>query len=181
MSKTWFTSDHHFFHGNVIKHCDRPFSGADQMNELMVEKWNACVQPYDRVIHIGDLYWGKDVAAKRALRARLNGRICLVPGNHDRPQQMLADGLVDEILPLIYSENFKCAKGVERKLVLCHYPMQEWDQFYRGSIHLHGHCHGNAPGQVTLSGPIKRLDVSVDCHDFMPLCVDDVLEILKIA
>lgn len=180
MSKNWFTSDHHFFHENVIRHCNRPFANASQMNDRMVEQWNSVVAPGDKVFHIGDMYWGKDVAAKRALRSRLNGTISLIPGNHDRPQQMLADGLVDEILPLIYSGDFSCSKGIKRRLVLCHYPMQEWDQFFRGSIHLHGHCHGNAPGQLSISAPIRRLDVSVDCFDFLPLALDDVLKELKL-
>jgi calcineurin-like phosphoesterase family protein len=178
MNKTWFTSDHHFFHEKIIHHCKRPFAGQSDMNDWMITQWNSVVAPRDRVIHLGDLFWGKDTQSKRAVRNQLNGRICLVPGNHDRPQLMLAEGLIDEVLGQIHSESFEDSKGEKHLLVLCHYPMQEWDQFFRGSIHLHGHCHGNVPGQVTLSGSIKRLDVSVDNYDFKPLCVDDVLRIL---
>lgn len=178
--KTWFTSDHHFGHANIMKHCDRPFVSTGEMNDHMVRQWNSVVGIDDRVIHLGDLYWSKDVTAKQALRQKLNGRICLIAGNHDRPQQMLSDETVDELLPLVYKETFTSSAGIDHVLVMCHYPMQEWDQFFRGAIHLHGHCHGNAPGQVTLSAQIRRLDVSGDCHDFLPLCVDDILRILKI-
>lgn len=179
--RTWFTSDQHFGHENIIKLCERPFSSAEEMDEYMIGQWNSVVDVDDRVVHIGDLYWGRDVAVKRRLRDRLHGRIVLVAGNHDRPQLMLADGLVDEVLPLIHTECIVDSSGKERRIVCCHYPLQEWDQFFRGSIHIHGHCHGNNPGQVKLSGDIKRLDVSVDCHNFLPLCVEDVLRILKIV
>jgi hypothetical protein len=27
-----------------------------------------------------------------------------------------------------------------------HYPIAEWDQMHRGSVHFHGHLHGNVSG-----------------------------------
>ena len=176
--KTWFTSDQHFFHDNIIKLCNRPFRNTDEMNAEMVMRWNSVVGPNDHVLHLGDLFGGKDLQAKQALRSRLNGRIFLVPGNHDRPQQMLSDGIVDEVLPLIYEEDFTCSNGEKRRIVCCHYPLQEWGRFYRHAMHLHGHCHGNVPGQATLSRRIRRLDVSADCHRYTPLGVDDVVRLL---
>lgn len=178
MNKTWFTSDHHFSHERIIAHCNRPFANSQKMNQQMIAAWNAVVAPDDRVVHLGDIYWGADTHAKRAVRNQLNGRICLIPGNHDRPQQLLNDDLIDELLPQIHSEVVESSAGEKLKLVLCHYPLQEWDQYFRGAIHLHGHCHGNLPGQVTLSKRIKRLDVSVDCHEYRPLGIDEVLRIL---
>lgn len=171
MKNTLFTADHHFFHQNVIKHCNRPFQTAEEMNEHLIAGWNAKVAPDDVVIHVGDMYWGSDVAAKKVLRKRLNGYIKLIPGNHDRPQQMLADGLIDEILPLIHNENVVAKDGQKHVFVLCHYPMQEWDRYFRGSFHLHGHCHGNMPTPDFM----RRMDVGVDCHGFAPVTVDEVL------
>lgn len=174
--QTWFTSDHHFGHGNVIKHASRPFFDAAQMDEIMIERWNSRVHPDDDVIHVGDMYWGGELARMKEIRGRLNGRIRLVAGNHDRPMRLLENGLVDEVLPAIHEEWVCDESGKKILFVICHYPMAEWNQFFRGSIHLHGHCHGNAPGQIPTPKNFRRLDISVDCHEFYPLNSEQILK-----
>jgi len=47
----------------------------------MVDKWNSFVPPGDTVLHLGDLVFKGN--PKHYLE-RLNGKIYLVPGNHDR-------------------------------------------------------------------------------------------------
>jgi len=34
--KFWFTSDYHLGHANIIKYCNRPFKGIDQMNSTII-------------------------------------------------------------------------------------------------------------------------------------------------
>ncbi|WP_395092280.1 hypothetical protein [Armatimonas sp.] len=55
-SRLWFTSDHHFGHDNIRSHCQRPFDSTEEMNEAMIDRWNACVAPGDTVYHLGDLF-----------------------------------------------------------------------------------------------------------------------------
>src|ERR1035437_10371795 len=95
--KTFFTSDTHFNHDNVIQYCGRPFASVDEMNREMIARWNSTVGPDDTVYHLGDFALGKFAEAAPILR-RLNGaRKILVLGNHDRSaQQMLAVGF-DEV------------------------------------------------------------------------------------
>jgi calcineurin-like phosphoesterase family protein len=31
-------------------------------------------------------------------------------------------------------------------VTMFHYPIAEWDQMHRGSVHLHGHLHGGVSG-----------------------------------
>lgn len=79
---TFFTSDTHFYHENIIKYCNRPFSSVDEMNEKLIEKWNSVVGKNDIVWHLGDFCFGqKDNISK--IIPKLNGRINLVMGNHD--------------------------------------------------------------------------------------------------
>lgn len=73
------TSDHHFGHARVSELASRPFSSVEEMNEAMIERWNALVRPDDVVLHLGDLALGP-IEQSVALTARLNGRRLLVPG-----------------------------------------------------------------------------------------------------
>ncbi|WP_344818301.1 hypothetical protein [Microbacterium soli] len=77
------TSDHHFGHVRISELAGRPFSSVDEMNAVMIERWNALVGPDDVVLQLGDVALGPIEDSVR-LTAQLNGRRLLVPGNHDR-------------------------------------------------------------------------------------------------
>jgi calcineurin-like phosphoesterase family protein len=80
---TYFTSDQHFGHLNIIRFCDRPFPGVDAMNSRLVELWNETVTDDDTVWVLGDVALGA-LDESLAHIGRLAGRKLLVPGNHDR-------------------------------------------------------------------------------------------------
>lgn len=82
----WLTSDTHFGHKNILAFLSpdgtpmRPFASVEEMDEIMVQRWNEVVKPSDHVYHLGD------VAMKRPdLKTvkRLNGHKRLIFGNHD--------------------------------------------------------------------------------------------------
>lgn len=81
--RTFFTSDHHFGHANIIRYCGRPYASVGEMNFDMTRRWNEVVQPGDRVYYLGDFAMG-DRSAWPAYVGRLNGHIELVLGNHDK-------------------------------------------------------------------------------------------------
>ncbi|HAR41171.1 MAG TPA: hypothetical protein DCS07_00820 [Bdellovibrionales bacterium] len=54
----YFTADHHFSHKNIIKYCGRPFQSAEEMNAVMIQRWNETVQPGDTVFYLGDFSLG---------------------------------------------------------------------------------------------------------------------------
>ena len=60
--------------------------------------------------------------------------------------------------------------GFPMALVLCHYPMAQWDRSHHGSWHLYGHCRGSFE-----NGGLS-FDVGVDCHGFRPISVHHVAE-----
>ena len=81
MSTTWFTSDPHYYHANVIRFCNRPYDDVGEMNEKMVSNWNKVVKPEDTVYCLGD--FSLAFRAVELYSGRLMGNKKLVPGNHD--------------------------------------------------------------------------------------------------
>ena len=80
---TWFTSDLHFFHRNILKYCaaSRPFSDASAMNSAIVENWNSRINPTDEVWILGDVSFGELEPTVLTL-GQLKGGKRLIIGKH---------------------------------------------------------------------------------------------------
>ena len=62
-----------------------------------------------------------------------------------------------------------------QKFVLFHYPIAEWNDYYKGAIHLHGHQHNLAVyNHQQLQAGIKRYDVGVDANRFAPVSIEQI-------
>lgn len=161
---TYFTADLHLFHEGIIGHCGRPFKDAAHMSEILIRNWNAVVPPVGEVFVLGDMFWKTDFEKCEKTLARLNGKKWLVAGNHDNfsREEYLAMGFEDarDYLELSVS----C-----QRVVCCHYPLLEWNGFYRGAWHLHGHVHGRGS-----HFSFRVLDVGVDAHNYFPIPWRDV-------
>lgn len=151
MSHTWFTADNHFGHKGILKFCPntRPFQNLEEMEESMIDIWNATVRPRNHVWILGDLsFYGAQKTL--SILQRLNGILHLVKGNHDRWLNQETKALLDEV------HDYYVLHHDKQRLVMFHYPILEWDRMHYGTWHLHGHTHGN----VKLHG--KSLDVGID-------------------
>jgi calcineurin-like phosphoesterase family protein len=164
----FFTSDTHFGHENIIKTCDRPFRSVAEMDEALIARWNEAIGRRDTVYHLGDFCFRSSRDAKSYLD-RLNGEIHLIAGNHD--DETLANhaghfasvSLIREI------------RADGRRIVLCHYPMREWQGSWRGAWHFFGHVHGRLNHE-----PLGySLDVGADSHDFRPWSLDEVARVFE--
>lgn len=162
-----FTADPHWGHGNVIRFCDRPFKDAEQMDETLIANWNHVVAPDDEVYLLGDVAFSRPKRTVRILE-RLQGRIYLVEGNHDRSnlKSAVVRDRFEWVRPIhemwIPDQD---VRGNRQKIVLCHYPMLSWNKSHHGSWQLHGHCHGTLPDDPNA----LRIDVGVDCHGYTPV------------
>lgn len=166
---TFFTSDTHFGHANIIKYCNRPFASAEEMDEALIRAWNARVQPQDTVWHLGDFTMNGGPDKVRSYRDRLNGKIHLVWGNHDRRSPEVA-ALFESTHDLV---QMSCsADGRDHTLVLCHYAMRVWPRSHRGIWHLYGHSHGS----LTDDPNALSLDIGTDCWAFAPVSVAQIAE-----
>jgi calcineurin-like phosphoesterase family protein len=175
---TFFTSDTHFSHTNVIKYCKRPFQDSTEMDETMIANWNAKVSPTDLVYHLGDFVFSDENYAEKILK-RLNGRKILVYGNHDkvikRNQNVQAqfEKCVD-YLEIVIQDKDAGPRG-HQPITLCHFPMLVWNKSRHGAWMLHGHSHGS----LTYPFEAKILDVGVDSHDYSPISYNEVKQIMK--
>jgi calcineurin-like phosphoesterase family protein len=168
--QTFFTSDTHFDDPYGLQYFNRPFQSVDEMNRVMVEKWNSVVAEIDTVYHLGD-FTLEDIRHFTKWANQLHGEIKVLPGSHDQPwlKDFVGSEKVQVIPPLVSVEFPEYIAGnPPQVIVLCHYSMQVWDRSNQGSWHLFGHSHGKLKG-IGLS-----LDVGVDCTGFTPLSLETV-------
>ena len=164
---TWFTSDSHFGHARIVELCQRPFPDVRAMDEAMIARWNARVEPGDVVWHVGDFAFGDDAARIGEVFARLNGVKHLVVGNHDEGK--------DEVLSLPWASVSVMARTIVDMghVTMCHYPMKSWPKVRKGAVHLYGHMHGR------LRGTSRSIDVGVDAWGFAPASLREIRQRLK--
>jgi calcineurin-like phosphoesterase family protein len=168
---TFFTSDTHFSHKNIMKFCPatRPYQSVKEMNEHLIESWNSVVGPDDVIHHLGDFTFSHDKYEIDMLFKALNGKKILYIGNHDGEKvQRLAWESVS------YGAVLKI-DGV--KVHINHHPFVagKWDAAHHGTYHLFGHVHGEPVYDV----PVRALDVGVDNIGPVPWSWEQVHEKLS--
>lgn len=180
MTTKWFTSDLHFSHKNIVKFTNRgKDTTQEEHDEWLIDVWNSQVNNGDLVYHLGDFSFATKYNNIRNIVVRLNGNIFMIKGNHDSEEML--DALADDNLFNINWSHYKeiKLKGQDYKTVLFHFPIGSWHKQTKGSIHLHGHSHGNY-----LDSRGKMLDVGLDSaynifgkHKFFS--EDEVLELMR--
>ena len=175
MPSVFLVSDTHFGHKGVCHFTRndgvtklRPFDTPEEMDEFMVEAWNAKVRPNDKVYHLGDV-----VINRKALgiMRRLNGDKVLIRGNHD----IFRD---DE-----YREHFRELRAyhVMNGMILSHIPIHP-ESLGRFGVNIHGHTHANRVmlpgfnGKITDIVDTRYHCVCVEQTDFAPILFEDVVK-----
>lgn len=167
MPEIFFTADTHFYHRNIIEYCKRPYESVEEMNEAIVENWNAVVQKHDIIYHLGDVSFGTAEETRKVL-SRLNGIKHLITGNHDRRTKWHRED--PDLLKFffeIHGDYIKLKLDKHTKLILCHFPRTTWDQ---GWYQFHGHTHGK------YKDCHKQLDIGVDNCDMKPIHIIDAVQ-----
>lgn len=163
----WFTSDLHLGHSNIIEYCRRPFLTKDEMNGVLIARWNSVVQPWDVVYVIGDFAMTGSAPLIDGWLYQLSGAKILIRGNHDNKRvlkKVKGWVAIHEMLDLDFNE---------ARVRMCHYRLLDW----RGpSIQLHGHSHSNAP--VTSQ---HTYDVGVDPNDYRPISLSHIVSTIRAA
>lgn len=172
----FYLSDLHLGHYNIIKLSNRPFSSVEEMDETIITNWNKVITDNDDIYINGDFCFKSGKHPKEYLE-NLKGRKHLVVGNHD-------GRIVKDLVCRKYFVEIKdiidiCDNG--KRVILCHYPMIEWNGYFRGAIHLYGHIHNNTENTAykILKDIPNCYNVGADVLGFTPRKLQDIISLAK--
>jgi calcineurin-like phosphoesterase family protein len=169
----YFTADLHLGHTNIIAHTNRPFATVEEMDEVLLNNWNAKVQKNDTVYIVGDLFFYKSYPIEESLQA-MNGKKHLIIGNHDKNWMKKVD----------LSKHFESVELMaeisdgSHAITLCHYPMMTWNRFSQGEYLIYGHIHNNRNDSYwpLLSTMDNALNAGVEINNYEPVTFDELVE-----
>lgn len=174
--RTWVYSDPHFYHKNIVtfKNFDgtplRPWDDAEQMTEDMIEWYNEMVSDQDRVYILGDVAFS--VRTMKEAVARLKGRKCLIPGNHEPPKMRKYFDLFDDVRGYVQRKGF----------IMSHIPIHP-HCMGRWKVNIHGHLHNNTIKHeedldLRFQPPADKryYNACVERHNFRPKLLDEILK-----
>lgn len=166
--QTFFTSNTYFGDEQQVRTKLTPYKTLEEMDEDLISRWNAVVGKKDIVYHVGD--FGKYRYVKR-----LNGKIHLICGNHEKwvygrdfegfKQKLLEMGFADVQKKGVYLD-----KDVLGEKVYLTYKTKDC---HKDCNNLYGQHHA-------IGGSIENgYNVSVLFNDFTPVSVKQVKANLK--
>ena len=191
----YYIADPHFFHGALNTKMDRRgFESVEAMNEYMLRQWNRKVRKNDEVVILGDLSWGKAEETNELLE-RLNGRLYLIQGNHDR----FLKNKDYNAGRFVWINPYEELQDNKRKVILCHYPIMCYNGQYRVDENgnpkvymLYGHVHDTQDqrllerfqaitretASVSPNGTARQIPCNmINCFcmysDYVPLTLDE--------
>ena len=173
----YFIADTHFYHNNIIEYCNRPFSGVENMNEILIKNWNETVNDTDTIYHLGDVALCSNELLEPIIKS-LNGKKILIRGNHDTKSVVTYTDMGFTVLrnPPILLDKYK--------VMLSHVPMLD-NVIPDGFLNVHGHIHDKKLNESRHKGGRveypkeeysldKHICVSVDVTDFKPISIDEI-------
>lgn len=180
MSDIWVISDTHFNHANILKFTDSAtgelirgarFSTVKEMDDYMIEQWNATVKPGDKVYHLGDVMFG-DKEYFQSMWPKLHGSKRLIVGNHDDIKYLSSGGFFAKVHMWRMFSEFG--------LLFSHVPIHQsglyrvpsldgkWPDDCEHLLNVHGHIHQNA----SPPGPYRNM--SVEAINYTPVNIEDL-------
>ena len=168
----YYTADLHLNHQAVIRYCNRPFETVEEMNETIVSNWNKTVNKNDDVYIVGDVIF-KLKSDMPLYLDRMNGTKHLITGNHDK-QTLKKKQFTEQFASI---DEYLVIDDQNRKVVLFHYPIIEWDGCFRGAYHIYGHIHNsNNTANMVMKTIPNAFNAGVDLNDFSPQTLSQLIE-----
>lgn len=162
---TWFTSDSHFNHSNIIRYCERPFKDIEEMNQVLMDNIAKDISNGDTIYYLGDLSWDREWAEKFFdVVSKCN--VIFIKGNHDNGiENVLNKRCKNRVFHIRFVNMKESDKSNGQPLILCHYPLRSWPGMYKDNnpsrINVHGHSHAKLSPLM-----YNQIDVGVDGNNF---------------
>lgn len=144
----------------------------EEMWHVMMELWNVRVSNEDDVWIVGDFAYRADRPASYYL-SRLNGHKHLIIGNHDGVTLKDEESVrhfesIDKMHHLMDGKN---------NIVLCHFPIAEWNRMHHGSYHIYGHIHNRKDDTYYFMKKRDRaLNAGCMINGYMPVTFGELVE-----
>lgn len=170
--KTYFSSDWHLKHYNILKYDNRPFNSIEEHDAELLYQHNKTVGKKDVFYFLGDFCFGRPEYAESILK-QMNGVKYFIWGNHDK-----------RIIPLY--KKYGTYLGMKdiitvngQEITIEHFSARVWNRSHHGSWMLYGHSHDNL--ENTPWG--KSMDVGVQSAyrnfgEYRPFSFEEIKEIL---
>lgn len=178
----YYISDTHFRDQAIFDKCKRPFNSLDEMESIVIHKWNNKVEDEDIVYVLGDIAKDDDISSIQILK-KLKGHKHLIVGNHDH---LILENIKN--LNIFESVNFiDLIMDNNRKVCICHYPLMDWMEFNRDGILVYGNIdnktHENGYVYKIIKDYYKNLpayNCGVDVCEFEPRTLDELIHLKEV-
>ena len=167
----YYVSDLHFGHEASLNYNNRPFTDVNEMDQHIIDAWNSRVSRTDHVYILGDVCYRNEKPEEWYLE-QLKGHLHLIIGNHDGKllKNKRAMGRFQSVEKMMHVSDNK------RHICLCHFPIAEWNGFYKGHWHIYGHIHNRTDGAYQYMRNFdKALNAGVDINNYMPVTFDELI------
>lgn len=129
------------------------------MDDALIANYNSVVKKGDTVYDLGDFSFKNP----KEYLDRLNVLPIRIKGSHDHD-------IKEPRMLVIKPNNYFDKYGDPLEITLCHYAMRSWSKSHYGSYCLFGHHH-------SLLEPYGlSFDVGVDCWNYYPVSLEQVIE-----
>lgn len=157
----YITSDNHFFHGRIIKYCDRNYNWESdedilRMNEDMLKEFDKLPDTPDTVVwNLGDLAFSKLITTNpdafsllKDIVSRMKGKhrtLCYVIGNHDKDVFRMvrkythSKNICDFFEKLGFDYVYNKPLLFDENIILSHEPVYMVPD--SNFVNIHGHTH----------------------------------------
>ena len=174
------TSDWHFCHQREFIYRPRGFENVYEMNEAIIIRHNAIVQPDDDVYVLGDLMLNDNEEGMHCVK-QLKGNLHVVRGNHDSETRM---DLYNKCHNIVEVTEGQFLNYHNYHFYLSHYPclcgnLDNDKPLKARAISLCGHSHVQDPFADWDKGLIFHCEM--DTNNCTPWLLDDIIERIKEA